>query len=120
VHKLAALLLVVLFAVPATAGSTTASGLYGKVTRGPIRPVCSVDVPCDGPAQVTLVFKRIGAAPMRIRSTATGRYRVWLRYGYYTVTTTQIGPSHWTKPAHVHVRRGHFDRIDFSIDTGIR
>jgi hypothetical protein len=70
---------------------------------------------------VTLVFVRPGHPATRIRSDTTGRYRVTLAPGYYTVRTLEpngIGRS--IRPARVHVRPGHVDRIDFAIDTGIR
>jgi hypothetical protein len=83
-------------------------------------PVCREDKPCDGPAAVTLLFTRAGAQAVHTRSGADGLYRVTLRPGYYTVTTTLNSPSRQPHPTHVHVRRGHVDRLDFSIDTGIR
>jgi hypothetical protein len=119
-HRLAPLLALTLLAVPAAAGSATPSGLRGTVTRGPITPVCREDQPCDGPASVTLVFARVGAKPQRVRSAANGAYRILLRAGYYTVATTLNGPSRRTSPTRVHVRRGHVDKLDFTIDTGIR
>jgi hypothetical protein len=113
------LLVASLLAVPGAAASTM-SGLHGTVTRGPITPVCRAGTPCEGPAAVTLVFARAGARPQRTRSAADGAYRILLRPGFYTVTTTLSGPSHRTEPARVHVRSGHVDKLDFSIDTGIR
>jgi len=55
-----------------------------------------------------------------VHSAADGAYRILLPAGYYTVSTTLNGPSRSPKPTHIHVRRGHIDRLDFSIDTGIR
>jgi hypothetical protein len=118
--RIAALVAASLVLAPAAASTTTSSGLHGKVTRGPIMPVCREDKPCSGPAAVTLVFTRAGAPAVRTRSGADGLYRVTLRPGYYTVTTTLNGPSKQPRPTRVHVRRGHVDRLDFSIDTGIR
>jgi hypothetical protein len=41
--------------------------------------------------------------------------------GLYTVATLErIGIGRNITPHAVHVRRGHVDRLDFSIDTGIR
>ena len=42
----------------AGSGGAAGSGLYGTVKKGPVKPVCQQGVPCDGPAQVTLVFTR--------------------------------------------------------------
>ena len=114
----------VLLAAPTLAGTATPrSGLYGLVMAGPIRPVCKVDEPCDAPAQVTLVFSRLdtGREAARTRSTKDGRYRVALPRGYYAVRTVEkIGIRRDISPRRVHVRRGHFDRLVFHIDTGIR
>ncbi len=108
------------------------SGLHGFVHKGPTMPVCRAGEPCDAPAQVTLLFRRsvfragtlvpvTGAPRVSVRSDATGRYRIVLRPGYYTVSTAErIGITRNLRPHAVHVRRGHVDRIDFAIDTGIR
>ena len=97
-----------------------ASGLHGTVMKGPTAPVCRVGVPCSGPAQVTLVFRRPGHV-YRTRSTATGAYRIAVPAGYYTVTTVErIGIFPNIRPQRIHVRAGHNDRLDFRIDTGIR
>lgn len=96
------------------------SGLHGTVTKGPTTPVCREGIPCSAPAQVTLLFRRAGRTT-RVRSSATGAYRADLAPGYYTVTTTErIGITRNIRPERVHVRAGHVDRLDFTIDTGIR
>ena len=96
------------------------SGLHGIVTKGPTMPVCRVGQPCSAPAQVTLLFRRAGHT-YRTRSTAAGSYRITLAPGYYTVSTVErIGITPNIRPHAVHVRAAHVDRLDFSIDTGIR
>ncbi|PWU25281.1 MAG: hypothetical protein C5B48_02115 [Candidatus Rokuibacteriota bacterium] len=107
------------------AGSSTGHGLYGAVEKGPIRPVCAVGQPCDGPAQVTLLFSRTTQSGALVRyaarSKATGSYRIALPAGYYDVTTKErVGVGRKIKPQRVHVRSGRWDKIDFFIDTGIR
>jgi hypothetical protein len=103
----------------------TVSGLQGFVHKGPTTPVCRPSTPCTAPAQVTLLFRRTGVAgtarTFRVRSAADGRYRISLAPGYYAVTTLErIGITRNIRPRAVHVRAGHVDRLDFSIDTGIR
>jgi hypothetical protein len=102
-----------------------ASGLQGTVAKGPITPVCRVGRPCSAPAQVTLSFSRaVSAGHYRfywLRTSATGRYRVTLPPGYYTVRIKErIGATRNIRPTRVHVRAGHVDTINFHIDTGIR
>src|SRR5690242_18110908 len=72
------------------AGAPVRSGLTGIVTRGPMTPVCRVDVPSDAPAAgFALVFARPGTGhPVRTRTDAQGRYRVALPAGIYTVSGT--------------------------------
>jgi hypothetical protein len=95
-------------------------GLHGVVTKGPTMPVCRVGQPCSAPAQVTLVFRRPGHV-YRTRSGSDGSYRVRLPAGIYAVSTVErIGISPNIRPRNVKVRTGHDDRLDFSIDTGIR
>jgi hypothetical protein len=99
-------------------GSTVKSGLYGKVTRGPITPICVAEQPCSGPAAgVVMVFSRSGREAARTRTAADGTYRVALTPGSYVVRVLQGRPI---DPATTWVPRGHFRHIDFSIDTGIR
>jgi hypothetical protein len=96
------------------------SGFHGIVTKGPTVPVCRAGEPCSAPAQVTLLFRRAGHT-YRTRSSPTGAYRITLAPGYYTVSTVErIGILRNIRPHAVHVRRAHDDRLDFSIDTGIR
>jgi hypothetical protein len=100
----------------------TGSGLYGTVRMGPVKPVCQAGVPCDGPVTKTmLVFSTSGREIGRVRSTAQGTYRIALRPGYYDVrATVRIGLTKLPKPHAIHVRAGHWDKINLFFDTGIR
>ena len=120
---LAVIVAALVVAVPA--GSATANGLHGVVKKGPTRPVCKVGESCDAPVQVTLRFTRTTTAGTTrlytVRSKTTGSYRVALPPGYYTVTTKEkIGIDRNIRPRRLHVRKGHWDTINFFIDTGIR
>jgi hypothetical protein len=96
--------------------ATTGSGLYGKVSRGPIMPVCIQGQPCDGPAVgVTLKFVRNGALAGKVRTGSGGKYRIRLAPGSYSVRG-----GRGLEPTHVTVPRGRFRHVNFSIDTGIR
>lgn len=113
------------FAAAGSSGaSTSASGLWGVVMRGPISPVCSAEQPCSAPAKkVTLVFARNGEVVRRATTNEKGRYRVVLAPGVYSVRLPasqrqRIGRG--LEPLRVRVVRARFRRVDFSIDTGIR
>jgi hypothetical protein len=119
------MLLIVLlaFAAAGSAGaSTTSSGLWGEVRRGPVTPVCVAEQPCYVPAKgVTLLFVRSGVVVRRVTTNDVGRYRVRLAAGTYSVRLPEkpaIGRD--LEPVRARVRAGRFVRIDFSIDTGIR
>ena len=120
-HFLAILVAAVTVSVGAASGST-GSGLHGLVTRGPITPVCSVDQPCDEPAaNVQLVFVRNGVVVSRVRTSATGKYRLALSPGRYAVRLPgKPGLGRIVKPQTARVLRGRYARVDFAIDTGIR
>jgi hypothetical protein len=83
-------------------------------------PVCRNDVPCEAPAQVTLMFMHGHTVVARGQSDAGGRYRIAIPPGYYAVKTQPRIGLGAIRPLNVHVRAGHFDRLNFSIDTGIR
>ena len=120
-HFLALLIAAVTVSVGAASGAT-GSGLHGLVTRGPIMPVCRVDQPCDEPAaNVQLLFVRNGVVVSRVRTNATGRYRLALSPGRYAVRLPgKPGIGRIVKPQTARVLRGRYTRVDFSIDTGIR
>jgi len=123
--RIAAGAAVALVLLPAAAPTgATGSGLYGTVRKGPVKPVCQVGVPCDAPVTKTmLVFVRSGfqLEGANVRSTAQGTYRIALPPGYYTVrATVKIGLTKLPRPHAIHVRAGHWDKINFFIDTGIR
>jgi hypothetical protein len=120
VRILALLLTTLALAAPATP-ATTASGLRGIVTRGPITPVCRVGVPCDEPAaNVVLVFSRSGRVVARARTGRNGDYRLTLPPGRYDVRTTTRTLGSGLSPRVVLVPRHRVRRVDFELDTGIR
>jgi len=70
----------------AAQASTVKSGLYGKVTRGPITPVCIAELPCSAPVSgAMIVFSRAGHEVARTRTSTKGTYRVALTPGTYNV-----------------------------------
>ena len=115
-----ALIAVSLAAVAGASAASPPSGLYGTVRRGPITPVCRAGVPCDAPAaNIILTFARTGLA-RTTRADQQGAYRIGLPPGIYSVRTNSKPFGQTPRPATVHVRAGHTDKIVFTIDTGIR
>jgi hypothetical protein len=115
-----ALIVVSLTLAVGASASSSSSGLHGTVRRAPITPVCRVGIPCDAPAPgVVLTFSRTGVV-RKVRTDQTGAYRIALPPGVYSVTTSLRPFGRTPRPARVHVRAGHWDKIAFAIDTGIR
>jgi hypothetical protein len=114
-------LLVTLVAGSGSAGGGTATGLRGKVMRGPTQPVCRVNEPCEEPAAgVRLVFYRSGKVVARARTNQKGWYRVTLRPGRYAVSTMNPRVAKNFTPKSATVPKAGVKRQDFDIDTGIR
>jgi hypothetical protein len=115
-------LIVATLALAAPAAGTSGSGLYGKVTRGPLTPVCIAEKPCAGPAAgVTLRFMHNSAVVASTVTAKDGSYRVPLRGGSYFVragSSQRIGRV--LRPSSVRVTAGTWTRQNFSIDSGIR
>jgi hypothetical protein len=105
----------------ATASAGTRSGLYGTVTEGPIRPVCTVGVRCDRPAaNLRLRFVRNGMTVAAARTDSRGRYRVALRPGRYSVRSAGTGLGSVVKPSELTVPAGRYARVNLYRDSGIR
>ena len=104
----------------APASSTVGSGLHGLV-KVPIG-VCLDGGACNGGASdITLAFSAEGRAVKRVVSNDTGRYRIMLRPGTYTVTAPLMdSPKVRVFPKTVRVVKGSFRRVDFTVDTGVR
>ncbi len=93
------------------------TGIAGSVRRGPIRPVCTVELPCDGPAPGVTVVVSQAAAPVATTVTdAKGHFVMQVPPGSYAVSA--LAPR--TAPVDLQVRDGAYSRVTLSIDTGIR
>lgn len=121
--------LVLSVGVVPSAGRPAATGLTGKVMRGPVSPVCRSDSPCYVPFKGTLVFTRVVAisgvpATKRAKTSAEGTYRVLLAPGRYAVkTASRPVPSKFGNtldPTVAVVPKNGIRRVNFLIDTGIR
>ncbi len=103
---------------PPPTGST---GLEGVVRRGPITPVCQVNVPCDAPFSAAfLVWQGLRIAA-RFTSDTAGNYVVYLSPGSYTIVPDSgapIFPKGQTRPATVGPVG--ITHLDLEFDTGIR
>lgn len=109
----------------ASAGSSpsSTSGLTGVVMRGPVTPVCRVDVPCDAPFSATFNVERSGRRITQFQSDAAGQFTVLLPPGTYTVVANTdapiISPSLQAKSVTV-ADNGMLTVVRLMFDTGIR
>src|SRR5438093_502986 len=100
-----------------TAPPTRGTGVAGVITRGPITPVCAVEVPCDGPAAgVAVDLLQANVVIAHTKTGVDGRYYVLAAPGNYVVRAT----GRLLSPRVTRVQAGRFAEVDFKIDTGIR
>ena len=113
--------LAVLVLVPVTGTASTTSGLRGKVTVSPSRPVCIEGQPCSKPAPgVLIAFKRDGKIAARVTTRADATYRVLLTPGTYAVVAPLYRRGSGVTPKTVRVPKGRIAHVDLEIDTGIQ
>ena len=96
--------------------SATRSGLHGRVCRGPLPVDTGAPRTCTTPQSLVFYLSRLGRRYV-VRSAANGTYAIALPAGYYRVQLpfhTGITPS-TLRPAAVHVRAGHDDRLDLYL-----
>jgi hypothetical protein len=99
------------------------TGLTGVVMRGPVTPVCRVDVPCDAPFSATFNVERSGRRVTQFQSDTAGQFTVFLAPGAYTVVPNTdapvISPSSQIKSVTV-ADNGMLTVVRLTFDTGIR
>jgi len=123
----AAAVLVILAASCLTAGCGTPTApsdtvLIGTVVRGPVQPVCRVDVPCDTPFSATFTVEQRDRVVATFLSDSKGHFEVRLAPGSYLVipaaTAPVIFPSSQGKE--VTVGSNGPTTVVLHFDTGIR
>jgi hypothetical protein len=80
----------------AACGSPTApsdTGLAGTVVRGPVQPVCQVDVPCDAPFSASFTVQQGSRVVVSFRSDSQGHFESRLPPGRYLVVRDPMRPS---------------------------
>jgi hypothetical protein len=98
------------------------TGLTGTVIRGPVTPVCQVDVPCDAPFSAAFEVRQDGRRVATFQSDAQGRFTVRLSPGTYLVVPAAdaplMNPSAQAKT--IEVGSEGLTSVQLVFDTGIR
>lgn len=104
---------------PSAPGDTS---LVGTVVRGPVQPVCRVDVSCDAPFSASFTVERGGRVVATFRSDSDGHFEVRLAPGLYVIIPGQDAPiiSQRTQAKEVTVGSSGKTTVILSFDTGIR
>ena len=91
--------------------------------RGPITPVCRIDVPCDAPFSAGFTVQRAGRQVAQFQSDSAGQFSVFLEPGPYSVVPNAdapiISPASQAKPVTVG-GNGPLTVVRLTFDTGIR
>ena len=98
------------------------TGLTGVAVRGPITPVCQIQVPCDAPFSAAFTVDQNGRRITAFRSDADGRFTVMLPSGAYRIVPEAAAPimSPLSQAKMVEVLPGGLTEIRLEFDTGIR
>lgn len=98
------------------------TGLTGTVTRGPITPVCMVNVPCDAPFAAHFTVRQGSHTVAAFQSDSTGHFEVRLAPGSYTVVPGADAPiiSSSIQARAVNVGPSGLTVVNLDFDTGIR
>jgi hypothetical protein len=98
-----------------------ASGITGRVIRGPTCPVQRAGQACVQPYAATIgIYTATGSRLVKtFRSARDGAFRVPVGAGGYVLKATGTASPHLT-PTTVRVRPGRFTRVTLLFDTGIR
>lgn len=104
------------------ASPTLTTGLTGTVVRGPITPVCQIQVPCDAPFSADFSVEQNGKVVSGFRSDQDGRFTVMLEPGGYRVVPAANAPIIFpaTQAKTVAVLTTGLTEVRLTFDTGIR
>jgi hypothetical protein len=119
------LFIVALSCWTAGCGAPTAPGdsaLAGTVVRGPVQPVCRVDVPCDAPFSASFTVQQGDRVVATFRSDSQGHFEVRLAGGVYVVVPGPDAPIMLPRAQakEVVVGSSGLTTVLLQFDTGIR
>lgn len=106
---------------PTDPGGPAPTGLEGIAYRGPTRPVCQVNNPCNAPFSAGFEVRQGERVVARFQSDSAGRFEVSLPPGSYTVVADASAPLLARAQVHdVTVNPNGLTHVELNFDTGIR
>jgi hypothetical protein len=98
------------------------SGIRGRVLLGPTCPVQRIGQTCVRPYQATITIRSeaTGKLIARVRSSATGRFRIPLAPGTYLLAPQTGRPYPRSSPLTATVHGDRYASVVISYDSGIR
>ena len=105
---------------PAAPSVTT--GLTGVVVRGPVTPVCQVQLPCDLPFSATFDVEQDARRIAQFHSDPDGHFTVMLAPGVYRIAPAPDAPilSPASQVKMVEVLSTGLTEVRLEFETGIR
>ena len=102
--------------------SNISTGLTGTVLRGPVTPVCQVNVPCDLPFSADFAVMQSTVQVGAFHSDSAGHFQVKLPPGTYRVVPAPSAPimSPQSQAKQVVVGPDSLTTVQLEFDTGIR
>ncbi|HEX7938689.1 MAG TPA: hypothetical protein VF483_06825 [Gemmatimonadaceae bacterium] len=96
--------------------------LAGTVVRGPVTPVCQIDVPCDAPFSASFVVLRGSVQAAMFHSAADGSFSVLVPAGTLTIVPAADAPiiDPGQQMRTVAAEPGVTTTVHLVFDTGIR
>lgn len=106
----------------AAGGPSPTTGLTGTVVRGPITPVCRINVACEAPFSAGFSVQQNGRCVAVFRSDPEGQFTVWLDPGAYAVVPDADAPlmAPQSQSKRVTVGDTGLTTVRLTFDTGIR
>jgi len=94
----------------------------GRVVRGPVQPVCQVDVSCDAPFSAGFSVRQGRQAVTHFQSDVNGRFTIRLAPGAYLIVPDADAPifSPEQQVRSLTIPDADSTIVELSFDTGIR
>ena len=101
---------------------TSTTGLTGTVLRGPVAPVCTVNVPCTAPFSAGFTVNTNGSVVAHFRSDGDGHFTVMVPPAVYQVIPDADAPllEPTLQAKTVTVQGAGLTSVTLEFDTGLR